>query len=68
MPAVVEEVRVYKVEYRCDHCNEGYVKPTGYTRLSQSNSIEHECCVCGASTYLGETYPRITYQPINNQF
>lgn len=63
MPAIVEEVQVYRTKFRCEHCNEGYVYPTGYTRLSQSNSIEHECDMCGASIYLNDTYPKITYHP-----
>jgi hypothetical protein len=59
------EVKVYMVEYRCDKCGNGYLKPTGSMLASSPPWYPHECDFCGdISKFHKEKYPLTRYKTV----
>ena len=63
MPERCREVKVFRTEYMCPHCNITKMNPTGYSKPSSLPLIEHVCSQCGYTKFFnGITYPVITYE------
>lgn len=46
MGTIKTEMKVYSVEYVCDECSTGFMKPTGVTLLSYPAQFPHICSCC----------------------
>lgn len=58
MPEDKRMVHVYKIDYICDECGEGYMRSTGQVLLSKPAQYPHQCTNCGAKkTFKGIKYP-----------
>lgn len=55
-------VNVYLIEYLCDACNIGYMRPTGKVLLTYPPTYEHRCTHCDVHNNFGIDYPRIEYE------
>ena len=63
MPEVENEVKVFEVNYICDKCGIGKMKPTGEAQLSDPPQYPHKCTHCGhTESYFNNMYPIIRYQ------
>jgi len=58
------EVRTKQVEYWCDECGRGVMRPMGVMLVQLSNPprYEHRCPLCGAVANLSRQYPSIEYE------
>lgn len=61
MPELSKEVRTYEVNYICDVCGKGKMRPTGAMLASNPPQYPHRCNVCGAKNVFGRQYPQIAY-------
>ena len=55
------QVRVMRVDYFCDRCNEGRMAFTGHVSLTNPPQHHHRCDVCGWTQVFPVTYPRTEY-------
>ena len=52
------KVNTYEIDYKCDVCGEGYMRPLGTVLLSNPAQYPHRCNKCGAEMNVrGHTYP-----------
>ena len=51
----LKEVKI--IEYICDHCHAGKMKPTNITLTSMPPKYEHACPYCNSKANLDHTYP-----------
>lgn len=62
-----QEVRVYRVNLKCDSCKEGNMIATGTSFTTGRTYFEHRCSLCGhLDSILNAKYPTIEYEPVNN--
>lgn len=52
----IKEIKI--IDYICDKCNAGKVKPTGIMLTSMPPKYEHSCPYCGTMINLEHNYPR----------
>lgn len=51
-------VNTYQIDYKCDVCGKGYMKPLGTVLWSNPAQYPHRCNNCGAEMNVkGRTYP-----------
>ena len=58
------KVTAVEVEYRCDQCEEGVMRPTGLMQPTSPPKYQHKCNKCGAVGYLYLMYPCIRYERV----
>lgn len=58
MAEVKKEVKNYKVNYVCDSCCAGLMKPTGLSLTSYPEQYEHYCKNCGDKQSFLDRYPK----------
>ena len=52
------KVTTYEIDFKCDVCEEGYMRPTGEVLLTFPMQYPHRCNHCGAEMIVREhTYP-----------
>ena len=52
------KVNTYEIDYKCDVCGEGYMRPTGESLLTLPAQYPHKCSYCGAEMIVWEhMYP-----------
>lgn len=58
------EARPYLVQYRCDKCRSGLLRPTGATIVGPAgyHSFEHICSQCGDKIRLPHPYPCVIWE------
>lgn len=54
-------LRTVRVDYRCDKCDTGHMRPTGVMLLSNPPKFPHRCTECDALQTFTEKYPTIQY-------
>lgn len=59
MPFENNPLRVAQVDYVCDKCREGRMRPTGIFLSSNPPKFPHRCTSCGDEMVFSETYPTI---------
>jgi hypothetical protein len=59
MSEVEREVSTFKVDYRCDHCPDGVMRPTGIVYDTVPPMYPHYCTTCGHTATFDHRYPRI---------
>jgi hypothetical protein len=59
MGEVEREVCTFKVDYRCDHCPDGVMRPTGIVYDNVPPQYPHYCTTCGHTATFPQRYPRI---------
>ncbi len=57
---VRKEVKTYQVDYECDECKRGILKPTGKVLTSKPPKYPSKCTYCGNITNLIQSYPYIS--------
>jgi len=63
MPERKKEVKTYKIEYVCDECGEGDMRPTGICLTSNPPQYPHTCTVCGhEKRFRDKKYPLTVYE------
>ena len=55
-------VQTLKVDYECDKCGVGYMRPTGQCLTPDPPLYPHICTNCGHHQTFRVTYPYIDYQ------
>lgn len=70
MPTTVKAKYPVSVDYRCDKCNEGFMRSTGITLTMNPPLFPHKCSKCGHVENFHEVFPHIEYrdkvlEPIN---
>lgn len=52
------KVKTYEIDFRCDICKKGYMRPTGEVIATYPMQYPHKCTFCGAEmTISGHNYP-----------
>lgn len=60
------EVKTYQIDYICDTCNEGKMRPTGISFPTNPPQYPHVCDKCGAAqTFRNKIYPAIIHAIIH---
>ena len=65
MSETKKKIETYLVNYTCDLCNIGTMVPTGVSLMSNPPKYIHACNKCKAEARFMHTYPRHTYEAIN---
>lgn len=63
MPIERMPLQPVRVDYGCDVCGEGHMRPMG-TRFMGDMRFPHRCDKCGAPGSFDEAYPVVRYEPI----
>lgn len=63
MPIEQEPLRPIRVDYKCDKCGDGCMRPTGTVLMSDPPKYEHRCQLCGARQNFTHQYPTIMHAP-----
>jgi hypothetical protein len=60
----VKSVKTVKVDYKCDVCKDGYMRPTGTCFPTNPPQYPHKCnnSYCDAAKTFNLTYPHIDYR------
>ena len=61
------QVRVMRVNYICDRCNNGNMISTGYALLSHPPQHNHQCEMCEWTQTFKVQYPYTEYVKENTQ-
>lgn len=61
MAEIYKKLKPVQVDYICDTCGEGELKPTGAMKLSYPPLYTHKCSKCNEVFDLKKTYPSIEY-------
>lgn len=60
------EVRTFNIEYECDKCQSGNMKPTGQCFTTDPPQFPHVCENCGErQIFTGVSYPYQVVRPKN---
>lgn len=52
------KVQTYEIDFKCDICGIGHMRPTGEAIATYPVQYPHKCSYCGAEmTISGHTYP-----------
>jgi hypothetical protein len=55
-------MRPVLVDYRCDSCNAGYMRPSGSINFKNGSAVvPHKCTACHTVVEFSEKYPTIRY-------
>lgn len=54
-----KEVKTYIKDYTCDTCQEGAMRSTGETLMSDPPQYPHTCTKCGIKMILRLSYPHV---------
>lgn len=61
MPREQRPLRPIWVDYRCDACDTGHMRPTDVMLMSSPPQFPHRCDACDAPGTFTEKYPTIKY-------
>lgn len=61
MPIEVSPMKSVQIDYKCDYCGSGYMRPTGIMLTSYPPQFPHRCNKCGVSMTFVEEYPIARY-------
>jgi hypothetical protein len=50
------------VDYECDVCKEGRMRPTGHILQTDYPQYQHSCTKCEETHYYGQKYPYPTFE------
>lgn len=67
MPEITKEIKVIGIDYVCDECGIGKMRPTGVCLDSMPPYYPHVCDNCGYEAGFETTYPTTRYEEINNE-
>lgn len=68
MAEVTKQIKVIGVDYVCDKCGIGKMRPTGVCLDSYPPKYPHVCDNCGYEDwFIDVTYPTTRYEEINNE-
>jgi len=59
----VTEMTAHRVNYVCDSCGEGFMRPTNAVLMSDPPQYPHRCSSCDTPKTFRVLYPRIEYRP-----
>lgn len=62
MPEVKKAVQTFHVEYTCDMCAIGVMRPTGVSNTAYPAQYEHKCTHCNNVTTFRTAYPTVLYK------
>ncbi|SUD80275.1 Uncharacterised protein [Pseudomonas putida] len=62
MAETAKQMVAYQVEYVCDSCGEGHMRPAGITLTSYPAQYPHQCSACGARANFLKCYPSIEWR------
>ena len=54
-------IRPIEIDFTCDSCGEGKMRPTGVMLCSNPPQFPHTCINCGAEQTFREKYPMVRY-------
>lgn len=58
------EVKTFRIDEQCDSCNEGQMRPTGYTLDSYPPQYPHKCTKCDHTETYHNTFPYIVTEDV----
>jgi hypothetical protein len=61
MPKNIDKVETVKVDYTCDSCSEGKMRPTGMALTSYPMQYPHKCEKCEHEATYDVNYPYIDF-------
>ena len=61
MPYEQMPIRPILVDYKCDKCGNGYMRPSGICLTSNPPQWPHRCTNCDAHMNFTEKYPTVRY-------
>ena len=61
MPLEQKRARTILVDYLCDKCGIGHMRPRGFVRLGDPPHFPHSCYRCAATMTFLEKYPAVQY-------
>jgi len=66
MAEIKTEVKVYKIDYVCDECKDGFLLPTGVMLPTCPAQYPHKCSnsLCNRQITFRNQYPRIVYDDV----
>ena len=59
MAEIKTEVKTYQIDYVCDECGCGYLRPTGEALLTHPPKYPHKCKTCGFKKTFKNKYPTV---------
>ena len=60
------KVNTYEIDYKCDACRTGYMRPLGTVLLSNPAQYPHRCNNCGAEMIVREhIYPYMVTEKVS---
>ncbi len=64
---IITKIQTYRVDKKCDKCNEGLMNGTGHGITQWKSKWEHRCDKCGdIQWYEDECYPKTIYEDIGS--
>lgn len=58
------KIQPFQIDYVCNECGEGRMRPTGLALLSHPPKYPHVCDKCGKERIFRESYPKIVYEEV----
>lgn len=58
------EVKAFSIDYTCDVCHQGQMRPTGMVFDTYPALYPHRCNKCDAAGTFDIIYPTIRYEPV----
>lgn len=65
MPIEEHQITTHELDYRCDSCGKGNLRPTGVMLLSDPPKWPHACTECGAQQTFDTKYPAFVYRRVD---
>ena len=62
-----QPVQAVSIDYTCDHCSEGVMRPTPdkpWMLMSDPSQFPHQCTHCGIEVNLSVRYPTYGFVPL----
>ena len=68
MSEIKKLARPFKVEYVCDKCGAGLMRPTGYAFSTNPPKYEHSCnhTLCDNKMNFFKTYPALEFEIVED--
>lgn len=54
------------IDYQCDQCHNGMMRPTNIMLMTDPPKYPHKCNTCGHEQVFSVKYPFISYSTIND--
>ena len=54
-------LRPIQIDYHCDECEHGLMRPVGHMLMTDPPQFEHKCTECGYLMVFNERYPTVRY-------